>query len=268
MTVPADSTRCNLWDASPRGRLAAARALTPAELDDLSQRFLTGCPKDTWPYGCSTAINPWIVFLGPSPGASPAPGDPNYLTRIGHSPTAGTPPASMVYHDPRGYFDRLRELTVAVLRADGGADFSETEALALSGMMNLDSGASGKAQKVTLDRAFARWALDVSVRCLRPRYVVGVGLGGFVQQAEHRWLLEAIGAYVGNAFHPARPHQEKVFEGYPDKRYLFRAWHVTNGSLGPQHFILFPQHPSRAPMTSPRVWTAAVREFVTFVASL
>jgi len=260
--------RAALWRELPAARVAAAKQLPDDALSALTREFLEGCPSDAWPYGCSTSINPWILFLGPSPGASPAAGDADYKLRPSYSPTAGSPPTSMTYVDSRGFCDRLRSLTVAVVRADDGPDVGTEDALALAGLMNLDPGASGQAKNVEVDPAFGRWALEVSFRRLRPRYIVGVGLGDFLRDASRRWLRDALGSYVGMSFHPDRAPISVPFRGYKLKNYKFRVWPSSNADLGAQHLILFPQHPSRAPMTNANTWGAAVREFVDLTRAL
>ncbi len=230
--------------------------------------LLAGCPSSAWPYGCSTSINPWVVFLGVSPGTSPEAGDTNFVTRRGAPPTAGCAPASMVYSDSKGFFERLRDLTTALIRAEVGQAMDVSDALSLSGIMNLDCGASGDARNVTVDEAFARWSVDVAIRRLRPRYVVGAGLSGFLREPKHAWLRELLSSYVGAAFMPGRAPASVPFEGYTKKQYVFRAWPLRNGGVSPQHLIILPQHPSRAPLTSPAIWGDAVRECVAFARTL
>jgi hypothetical protein len=255
-----------MWSNSILERLRSAQELGSQDLQTEIAKLLEGCPFSSWPYGCSSSVNPWVVFLGPSPGASPAHGDSNYVTRIGRPPTAGEPCESMLYSDSRGFFDRLRLLTCALIDAEAGRSVTQPDALALAGMMNLDSGASGEARNVTIDIDFARWAIDVSIRRLRPRYVVGVGLAGILGKSER--LCEVLGEYTGGVFDPNQPPISKSFDGYSRIRYKFRAWPLLNGGATRQYLILFPQHPSRAPMTSPEVWDHAVREFVVFATTL
>lgn len=112
----------------------------------------------------------------------------------------------------------------------------------------------GQARNVEVDPAFGRWALEVSFRRLRPRYIVGVGLGGFLRESSRRWLLDAFGSYVGRSFHPDRAPISVPFRGYELKNYMFRVWPSSTADLGAQHLILFPQHPSRAPMTNASIW--------------
>lgn len=257
-----------LWGKSPLERIRAAKSVGPQELREVTAFLLTGCPSQWWPYGCSTSINPWMVFLGPSPGTSPAAGDSNYKIQKGSPPTAGSPPESMVYSDSHGFFDRLRSLTLAVVGAEASESISSSDSIALAAMMNLDSGASGEANKVQIDTEFASWSIDVTIRRLKPRYVVGVGLSGFLKKPEHRWLCELMGTYVGAAFNPNRAPIMAPLQAYPQKRYMFRAWPLENGGANPQHLILLPQHPSRAPMTSPTVWADTVQEFIAFAKAL
>lgn len=257
----------DLWGAHPIERLQAARVLKPQDLQSITKDFLKGCPLSSWPYGCNTSINPWIVFLGPSPGASPAADDINFVTRDGIPPTTGTPPpGSMGYSDNKGFFKRLRSLTASIIRAEVNSNVSEFDAYSLAGMMNLASGASGEASNVMIDPVFARWAIDTSFRRLRPRYVVCVGLKGFLKN--HRWLLDAISEYTGCSFNPDRPPISKPFNASTKTRLTFSAWPLLNDTREHQHLILFPQHPGKPPMKSPEIWDEATCEFVAFAKSL
>src|SRR5262249_48369998 len=127
-------------------------------------------------------------------GNSPARGDTN---REGTPPTAGSPPYAMVYRDPRGFADRIRSLAIAVVNTDAGKNVLAPDALALAAMMNFDTGLNGQAQNVNINADFARWVLGVTIHRLRPRYIVGVGLAGFLLQPRHRWLLDLFSTYVG-----------------------------------------------------------------------
>lgn len=256
-----------LWRGSTRDRLTAARSLSKKGLQDVTRMLLEGCPTDSWPYGCGTSVNPWVIFLGPSPGTSPASGDANYILRVGDPPTAGHPHSAMLYRDSKGFFDRLRVLTIALLRAECADDLSDFDRLALAGMMNLDSGASGEARNVAVKLEFGKWVLELSFRRLRPKYVVGVGLGGFLRRPDNAWLLDAIGGFVGGSFHPDRPARTVPFKGYREKQYAFRLWEAAGHDGEPVRFILLPQHPSRAPMTNTAVWGTAVQEFLNIIAS-
>jgi hypothetical protein len=231
--------------------------------------LLAGCPPGAWPYGCNTPINPWVVFLGASPGTSPEPGETNYGPRTPTLPTAGCAPDPITkYRDSKGFYEKLRSLTIALMRAEADQAMEVSDALSLSGIMNLDSGASGEARNVTVDEAFARWSLDVTIRRLRPRYIVGVGLSGFLGDRRHAWLRPLLSGYAGAAFMPGHAPVSAPFEGYTEKRYVFRAWPLRNGGMSPQHLIMLPQHPSRAPMTSSAIWADAVRECVALTRTL
>lgn len=92
-----------LWTTSPTERLKAARALYTAQVERLQTALCADCPVEPWPYGITTPVNPFLVTLGPSPGASPAGGDLDYHTRGPQPlPPAGAPHNGAVYVDPRG----------------------------------------------------------------------------------------------------------------------------------------------------------------------
>src|SRR5438270_3511464 len=57
-----------LFDPDPVERLASARALSREMCHKLQENSSEGAPVRPWPYGMPTVLNPWIVFVGPSPG--------------------------------------------------------------------------------------------------------------------------------------------------------------------------------------------------------
>jgi hypothetical protein len=250
-----------LWAADPQTRLQAARALDGRELEAIRQELLQGCPQARWPYGCNTSINPWVVFLGPSPGNSPEAGDQNFSgAREGVWPTAGTPVHAFgEYHDPKGFFVKLRQLAISIVSAASRGKLAGRDALALAGMMNLDSGASGEASQVVASPKFAEWVVNATFRRLRPRWVIGLGLKGFLQKNP---AIERIVSSVGASTGIRQVAQEFPFRGYSQKAYKFEIRPVAAAPGMRQHFVFFPQHPSRAPMTNAEVWQKAVDEFV------
>jgi hypothetical protein len=97
-------------------------------------------------------VNPYVVFLGASPGNSPVAGDSGYLTRESYElPTAGIPHPGIYYPDLRHYFDRIRELGQIIIqsRAPG---LTEPQTHALLGQLNLGTGGFGLAANAPLEQ--------------------------------------------------------------------------------------------------------------------
>src|SRR5688500_2077885 len=88
----------NIHHPDPVKRLAAARAAPRPQ-----------AVPDTWPAFWTGVSNPWLVFLGPSPGNSP-----DKAQAIGgpRAPTLGAPhPHVETYIDSNGFWERIREWT-------------------------------------------------------------------------------------------------------------------------------------------------------------
>ncbi len=187
----------------------------------------------------------------------------NYIMRKGDPPTFGRPHEGMVYCDTRGFFDKLRMLTAAIIRAETRGALTDEDSFALAGVMNLDSGASGNASGIQFSPPFAKWVLNVVFRRLMPRYVIGLGLGTILSKSENKWLCDDLGRHLGGSFDPRRPDRSVPLRAYSQKTYEFRIWQAGSHPDGtPIDFVLFPQHPCRAPMTNLQVWRSAVEEFV------
>src|SRR5260370_5392666 len=59
----------DLWSNDPAERLAAA--VDPVVVGHWPRRIGDTAPVRPWPFGMPSSINPFVVFLGASPGGSP-----------------------------------------------------------------------------------------------------------------------------------------------------------------------------------------------------
>jgi hypothetical protein len=246
----------DLWSYDPAVRVRAAG--DPALVGDLVARVSATAPMQPWPYGMPTSVNPFVVFLGPSPGNSPIAGDAAYVTREPQAlPTAGVPYPGIYYRDPKRYFERIRELGTNIVRHHAPR-ISDQDAHALLGQLNLGTGAFGEAANAPLDPVYCRWVPDLLLDHLRPVYVVLLGLATILTGA------------VGRLFDPAnrlnidwkKPDLTFDFASYEAAHYRYRIWRrrATHGQ--PIHLVLWPQHPSRSPMTNAEHWRQSGVEFL------
>ena len=202
------------YGAAPvQARLRAARALNVREQETAHAALVEDCPVEPWPYGNATSINPLLVTLGASPGASPDPSVPDPALRPLDLPTVGVRHPHTHYDDPKRFWRKIRHLACTVL-GKGGID--EDDALALFGNMNLDTGRRGQARAVRIDPSFARWVLATIRDRLRPRFLVCLGL---VSKPEAGLLL----AEAFDGFDPRSPHNEVAFHA-DGKAWKFREW--------------------------------------------
>ena len=246
----------DIWGSSKVARLAAAKAINKGDLQKIHESFCLDCPIAPWPYGNATSINPLLVMLGASPGDSPSAGDTGFLQPGSHPlPTAGYPHPGTAYQDTKGYWDKLRGLAREFLTPTGG---SLDDALALFGNVNLDTSRNGEAQQVVVDLAFAKWVLKTISNGLRPRFLVLLGLSGYLKSnPEVNKLFEQ----TFRGFDSRRPHREIRFAGYLQKNFMFREWDVSNGAGEQMMIVMWPQHPSRAPFSNMDTWQASCTEF-------
>ena len=149
------STPDRLFDPDPLARLAAARALPPETALRLQAARSACAPVRPWPYGMPTVLNPWIVFLGPSPGA-PGPGDPKAGTETPFSaPTLGEP-YPKIYH-PARYFGQIREAAKIIIRRHR-PDACDRDCHALLGNLNLNFRQDGQATRTGIEPVCGQWS--------------------------------------------------------------------------------------------------------------
>jgi hypothetical protein len=79
----------SLWSSNAGERLLAAKALAADEQQTLLSNLLSkSLYPGKWPYGMPTSINPWLLFIGISPGRG---NDDGREERTGFEPTVGSP---------------------------------------------------------------------------------------------------------------------------------------------------------------------------------
>ncbi len=203
----------DLWSNKPEERLAAAR--DAATVADWPERIGVTAPVQPWPFGMPCSINPFVLFLGKSPGNSPAPGEkarPNYSL-----PTAACSHRGLHYPDSRGYWLRIRKLGSIIVKRYA-PQMTESDTLALVGQLNLGTGMFGEAKNAPFDPEYCRWVPDVVLDHLKPAYLILVGLNG---------IRTSNGEFdPNNRFRIDwnRAQKEFPFKAYEPKQYRFRLW--------------------------------------------
>ena len=213
-----------------------ARVLSESALSAVHEELCQDCPVPPWPYGNATSINPLLVTLGPSPGGSPNRSVPDLAGKPLELPTAGVRHPHTNYEDGKNYWRKLRRLARTVVQV--GTTSSE-DSYALFGNMNLDSNRRGRASDVRIDEKFGRWVLRTIRDRLRPRFLICLGLKGKPEAME---LLAQV--FKIDAVDP----QEHPLACYQEKRMVFREWDCEGCGSNPIKLVLWPQHPSQAPL--------------------
>lgn len=247
-----------LWGESPRERLQAALALSAPESVALRKAVAITSPMKPWPYGMPTVVNPILVVLGPSPGNSPHPGDAAFVDRLAYEePTVGHVHSGFLYEDSAGYWPKIRELSVGVLRGfDPG--LGEEECYALSGQMNLGVGSFGSASEQAIEPVYASWVPRILLDTLRPRIIILLGLLSLLKS--NPTIRQYFASFGTTQIDWKRPELELPFQHYQQKRMVFRAWHVSRPDGRITTVVSWPNHPSRSPMTNIDIWRASIRE--------
>lgn len=229
-----------LYGPTALGRISSASAMGPEERAEILQTLSANTPYPPWPRGMPTSVNPLVVIVGVSPGASPAHEGPAFLGD--YTPTFGVPAPGFNYRDTSFYWDKVRLLATGFVRLWGEA-LDERDCLALSGHLNLGTGMFGSASAVAVESDVVRWVSDVLPR-LHPRLVIGLGLVGLLTNRSHGAIREAWVA-GGLSVDWLKPELITYSE------YRFRRYRTYCASGDPIDFILWPNHPSRPPFVGP-----------------
>ena len=247
--------RLDLWSDDPAERLTAARE--KAAVGDLPASIGKTAPMKPWPYGMPSSINPFVVFLGPGPGNAAPVDDPD--CRPYDLPTAAEAHPGLYVRDRRGYWDRVRTLGSIIVHAHAPT-ISDEEAHALIGQLNLSTKQSGKAGDVKFEPEYCRWVPEVILDYLRPSYVILLGLLGLRDRLETDFDPLDKPKMRGRWNKPDRCFP---FTAYTATQYKFRIWNLKRPDGKTIRFVMWPQHPGRAPMTSDDWWQKSGHEFMT-----
>lgn len=247
-----------LWHTDAHARIRAARDVSGVDQAALQKWVGSDCPVTPWPYGMPTVINPKVIVLGPSPGNSPATGKNAAAPPKSYDPPSfGEFHPKLFYPDSRGFFVKVRQLCSGILGARYG--LAEQDALALSGMMNLDIGQFGNASDVRFDSRLVKWVLATIHHKLRPDYLVCLGLKSRVGD-----VLQGLSPDLD----ASRPHRMLEFNAYSGRALRYHEWTVPRADGGSMRVVLWPQHPSRPPFSNPELWQASIDEYARSVVAL
>lgn len=149
-----------LYSADPALRLAALKEATP----ELRRRLLR---EINWPMYSPGTINAWLVFIGPSPGASPSSTGWDYDPR----PAVGGPHGGVAdYVDRAGFWNGLRMLIREIFPT-----FKAEDAYALTMLRNLDVSSAAVAPTGQHMQAAAEEVMNLLGHLARPRLVISLG---------------------------------------------------------------------------------------------
>ncbi len=253
-----------LWADDPVMRLQSAKELSEREVRQIQEFTAAEAPMRPWPFGMATVANPYIVFLGPSPGNSPASDDPDDVPQAISTPTVGHPHERMDYKDSAGYWDAIRAATKIAVRAKS-PQLSDRDCISLMGKMNLGVGQFGTATKEVLEDEYLQWTPRVIATRLRPKFLVIVGMKTLLKQ--DKAFQRTIGQGLGVDF--TNPDLTEPFT-YADSKgktkklnyQLWAAeWHSEVNVRAT--VVLWPQHPSRPPFKSnPTAWENSVQRLM------
>jgi len=213
-----------------------------------------------------TAINPYVVCLGISPGArrSDDGRDPYPFPTVArpHEGFGGEclPDDSEKWRPSiEAYWEKVRSLCIAIVRS-AAPKLKPIECLALAGHLNLGIRQGGQGHDDMIDPEIARWLPHVVGERLKPRVLVCFGLRKLLTS---RKLREA---WVGTPLEKLTTTNAEIETEFTfaSRHYRFRLWKISSGrSTDPMTILLWPNHPKRHPFgggAGSNAWKASVSQ--------
>lgn len=261
MLYSTGSEYLDLWSNDPAIRLNAARRLDSAAIERLTSSLLDKCPLTSWPFGSPTVANPFLLTLAVSPGGSPSNENlEEHIIEAYAGPTFGRPHDGIYYPDRARFWRKLRNLAEICF-----PNFNETDAHSLYGHLNLDNGCAGNARYASFNPKLGRWVLDRIVNHLRPRFVIILGVQGYLKHfPEARNAVNEIlfnGVEIAGVRCLTEPHRAIPLNSYSKANLCFREWDVQYSDGRMITYVFWPQHPSRPPFSSFDYWVEACEDF-------
>ncbi len=231
----------DLFHTDPRKRWDVARKLHLEQADDVAARiaeYYSAWPKYWW-----GVINPWLVFIGPSPGNSGA--RTIDWAREG-LPTLGQPQVHFKeYNDSVGFWVRMREWTANAFELAGifpGEPEAALGSVLLANLVPTNQGDSRKIGRAELESAIP--AATLLLTKLRPRVIVPMDKRISQLLVDE---LKRLGSCIESG--PVEHAVPAKSQTYPF--YKPRSWRVTT-PFGALRIAESPQHPSRRNFYEPR----------------
>ena len=226
---------------------------------ELAKQNRQSCTDAALALWYALSINPFVIFLGASPGGSPPPQARSltiaFLTDCRRPRDAH--PKLDVPDGRHHYWLRVRELGSAIIRARTRRPLLIPDAEALIGQLNLGTRQCGKAKNAPFDKRYCEWVPEAIMDDLRPSYVILLGLASRLTRPD-----SGFDPFQRCGIDWTNPDQSFAFNGYRRSKYRYRIWTRKRSDHRTVRFVLWPQHPSRAPMTKASVWTESGSEFI------
>lgn len=175
------------------------------------------------------------------------------------TPDGCKPHPKLFYPDPKHYWVRVRELSSIIIKGHASG-MSDGDAYALIGQLNLGTGLYGEARNARLEKDYCRWVPEALTNFLKPCYVILLGLKSILPQASN----DVDGPCSPLGIDWKQPENDFPFRAYAQSNYRFRAWKRRRSDDKAVTIVIWPQHPSRAPMTNADIWRESGREFIRY----
>ncbi len=241
-----------LWSDDVSIRLKTCRNLDPKLAEQYKAYVVQQCPQRRWPFGMPTAINPYILFIGISPGRGDHTDGINDGPRIDGMPHCGfcgehsCPPAL----ETIPYWEKVKKIARHIL---GSLDpkLNKDDCIALSGQLNLGTENVGKGGIEATQSDIRMWVPKV-IPFLKPKIIITFGLKSLCLNPKiiEEWKNTDLATLL-------KPGEPSAFAWESKRKYRFEK-HQDNDPL----IVSWPNHPSKHPFTAGGAIEAAASQFV------
>ncbi len=249
-------------------RINKIKNLSPQEIEHMRNTLLNTLSGDQflnkkWPYGMPSSIDPKLIFVGVSMGASPSKELGNKYENdddclFSNVTNAKQSKKHFYYPDTKRYWKKLRLFSYEYFNRNGSI-LSECQSIELTSHFNLGTGTAGLATSNDVEKPYVEWVSQLLNHQLSPELVVFFGLNGILKDEKiSGWWNFKDGIKVDWK----KPTNEIKLLNTP---YKFREWHVEKEDGKKIRLVMWPNHPSRPPFSKESNWEASVHQYIKFL---
>ena len=227
-----------------------------------TKQLLEGSPFTEWPPGMPMVPYPELVFIGVSPGNSPAENQGpdsdesgNMIEYVSYSSEVIPKNSFFYYPDSMHYWEKLRYFAHQYF-LQKNPDITEGEALSRSAHLNLGTGSAGSASPDAVEKDVVNWVSKLLNTQICPKLVVMFGLKSIIKKKASWWNHED-----GLHINWNRPDRRITFP-VKNKNYSYEEWRSRSGNNNTFNVVLWPNHPSRYPLTDFEIWRRSVDDYL------
>jgi len=248
--------------------LRSLESLPLVEKQRRKDELIRTAPGSQWPDGMPASIDPKLVLVGVSYGNAPnreAEEARKEARRTGgdyfySAPCVIKPDNShFCYPDSTRYWDKLRHLSESFFKRHWPwPSITENQAISLTTHLNLGTGSAGSATRLDVEEPYVRWVSRLLNEIHSPDLVILFGYRILQNNEVYLWWNHDSGLPVNWR----RPDKTHGFSSYTKGHLTFREWSVRNSNRHLMRLVIWPNHPSRPPLSDWSIWENSVNQYM------